>query len=187
MRVNTVEEAAEAVALTHRMLALLTEMATLPYGSVMNYNASGGRSSEHPGGRRPTGVEHSDQDRFRTRWEACRTVRDGRECVRAAEACLEEWRHAKKPDKAEDPRALARDIQSKRGWTDREVAEAMRLTVAQVHEARLAGKCCPAKGYPYKGATVVELANRGNSVRQIGEMLAIKNPATVHRMLKKAA
>ena len=187
MRANTPEQAAEAIRLHKQMMGLLAQMATLPYGSVMNYNASGGgRSSEHPGGKQPAGVAYSDEDRFRERWYACRTVKDGRECVQAAVECLDEWRKARPPVKAEDPKALARDIQSKRGWKDREVADAMRLTVAQVHQARLDGKCCPALGYPYTGCSVVELANRGNSVRQIEEMLRISK-STVDRMLKRAA
>jgi hypothetical protein len=100
---------------------------------------------------------------------------------------LESWKHSPKADKAEDPKVLQREIQSKRGWTDREVAQAMRLSVREVHEARLAVKCCPAKGYPFVGCSVVELADRGNSVRQIQAMLDIKNLTTVARILKKAA
>jgi hypothetical protein len=99
---------------------------------------------------------------------------------------LDHWRRYTPPEKAEDPKALKREIQSKRGWTDREVAQAMRLTVREVHEARLAAKCCPAKGYPYVGCSVVELANRGNSVRQIELMVGVSK-SVVDRTLRKAA
>jgi hypothetical protein len=182
------DEAREAIHLHRRMNALLAQMATLPYGSTMNYNASGGgRSSEHPGGRRPGGEARSVEDEFRARWNGCRTIVAARVVVREAEAELDHWRRAKKPAKEESEAELHADIRKRRGWSDREVADAMRLPMSKVHEARLKARCCPAKGLPFQGCSAVELANRGNSIRQIGEMLKIANPATVHRMLRKAA
>lgn len=182
----TPEQAAEAISLHNRMTAALAQMAVLPYGTVMNYNGNSGRSSEHPGGRRPAGEALSEEDKYRARWQGCRTIRAARLVVEEAEAELEHWRRAKKPAKQESEAELHADIRKKRGWTDREVAEAMRLPLAKVHEARLKARCCPVKGLPYQGCTVVELANRGNSVRQIEEMLKVSK-SSVDRMLKRAA
>ena len=45
--------------------------------------------------------------------------------------CLEEWKHAKRPEKGEDPKALMREVQAMRGWTAREVADSKRITVGK--------------------------------------------------------
>jgi hypothetical protein len=166
---------------------LFAQLSVLPYGSTQNYNASGGKSCEHPGGKQPAGESMPEAYVALERWERARwdAVKMRGVLTWMAEA-LGHWRRYTPPEKAEDPKALKREIQSKRGWTDREVAQAMRLTVREVHEARLAVKCCPAKGFPYVGCSVVELANRGNSVRQIEVMVGVSK-SVVDRTLRKAA
>jgi hypothetical protein len=183
----TLDEIRRMVRLHGEFLTLLAQLATLPHGSTANWNSSGGKSCEHPGGKRPAGEAHPDGERLLEAWERARTVAERQRVLDEGRRVLESWKHSPKADKAEDPKVLQREIQSKRGWTDREVAQAMRLSVREVHEARLAVKCCPAKGYPFVGCSVVELADRGNSVRQIQAMLDIKNLTTVARILKKAA
>jgi transposase len=182
----TVEEIRRLVRLHGEFLNLLAQLAVLPHGSTANWNSSGGKSSEHPGGKRPAGEAHPDGERLLEAWERARTSAEKGRVLEEGRQVLEAWKHSARPDKAEDPRVLRREIQSKRGWTDREVAQAMRLSVREVHEARLAAKCCPAKGYPYVGCGVIELANRGNSVRQIELMVGVSK-SVVDRTLRKAA
>jgi transposase len=185
--VTDLEHVRRIVRLQQEFAQLYAQLSILPHGSTQSYNGSGARSSEHPGGRRPSGEAHPEADRLLVAWTAARW--DARAMERVLEQGredLEAFKRSRAPEKTEDPRALRRDIQSKRGWTDREVAQAMRLTVREVHEARLAAKCCPAKGYPYVGCSVVELANRGNSVRQIEGMLKISK-SVVDRTLRSAA
>jgi hypothetical protein len=176
------------VALQREFSDLFAQLSILPYGSTQNYNASGGKSNEHPGGKRPAGESRPEALQALEAWTAARW-HEGRmrAVLEQMQKDLDHWRRYTPPEKAEDPKALKREIQAKRGWTDREVAQAMRLTIREVHEAREAIKCCPAKGYPYKGVSAVELANRGNSIRQIQAMLDIRNTTTVARILKKAA
>jgi hypothetical protein len=175
------------VALQREFSDLFAQLSILPYGSTQNYNASGGKSNEHPGGKRPAGESRPEALQALEAWTAARW-HEGRMrgVLEQMQKDLDHWRRYTPPEKAEDPKALKREIQSKRGWTDREVAQAMRLTVREVHEARLAAKCCPAKGYPYVGCSVVELANRGNSVRQIELMVGVSK-SVVDRTLRKAA
>jgi hypothetical protein len=182
----TLDEIRRMVRLHREFLTLLAQLATLPHGSTANWNSSGGKSCEHPGGKRPAGEAHPDGERLLEAWERARTVAERQRVLDEGRRVLESWKHSPKADKAEDPKVLQREIQSKRGWTDREVAQAMRLSVREVHEARLAVKCCPAKGYPYVGCGVIELANRGNSVRQIELMVGVSK-SVVDRTLRKAA
>ena len=182
----THEELRTHIRLQRELLQLLAQLATLPYGTTANWNSSGGKSSEHPGGKRPAGESRPEGARLLDEWASSRSVAAKEDTLRRWREELRAWRHAPEPPKAEDRKVLFRDIQSKRGWTDREVAQAMRQPVAVVHEARLAVKCCPAKGYPYVGCSVVELANRGNSVRQIELMVGVSK-SVVDRMLKRAA
>jgi hypothetical protein len=180
------------IRLQREFAQLYAQLSILPYGSTQNYNGSGARSSEHPGGRRPVGEAHPEAERLLDAWTAAtwripameRALEDGRTWLR-------EFRMGREPEKLLDEKAVLKermkDAAKMRGWEAKEVARSLHLTVAQVHEAREAVKCCPAKGYPYKGVGVVELANRGNSIRQIAAMLDIRNPTTVARILKKAA
>jgi hypothetical protein len=175
------------VALQREFSDLFAQLSVLPYGSTQNYNASGGKSCEHPGGKQPAGESKPDCMKAARAWVDARwDERRMRAVLTMMREDLESWKHSRAPEKEEDPKALKREIQSKRGWTDREVAQAMRLTVREVHEARLAVKCCPAKGFPYVGCSVVELANRGNSVRQIEVMVGVSK-SVVDRTLRKAA
>jgi hypothetical protein len=180
------------VALQREFSDLFAQLSVLPYGSTQNYNASGGKSCEHPGGKRPAGESHPDCAKALAAWTAARwDERRMRGVLTMMREDLRGWKHAKPAENLLDDKALkrekARDAQKLRGWTDKEVAKALHMSVREVHEARDAVKCCPAKGYPYVGVSVVELANRGNSMRQIQAMLRINNLTTVARVLKKAS
>jgi hypothetical protein len=187
MRARTREEVREAIQLHHRMQALLADMATLPYGQVMNYNASGGRSSEHPGGKRPAGVSMSVEDYWLREWRACRTVDDGRHVVRLAAEDLEHWRKSKAHAPNETQKQLyLRIVRSGEGWPARECAAALRETVKTVLAAREAHGRDPAKGLPLKGADAQELLKRGNTVRYVEATLKVAK-STVFDRAKKAA
>jgi hypothetical protein len=171
---------------------LFAQLSVLPYGSTQNYNASGGKSCEHPGGKRPAGESHPDCMKAARAWADARwDERRMRGVLAMMREDLEGWKRAKPAENLLDAKALkrekARDAQKLRGWTDKEVAQSLHMSVHEVHEARDAIKCCPAKGYPYVGVGVVELANRGNSMRQIQAMLKINSLTTVARVLKKAS
>lgn len=185
MRV-TPEQAAEAISLHNRMMACLAQMAVLPYGTTMNYNASGGRSSEHPGGRRPAGEGWSDEDRYRERWHNCRTIDDARQCVKAAEDELESWRKSKAQEPETSKQVNQRIVKTGEGWDAREVAATLRVTMKMVYAARFDAGRDYAKGLPIAGVDERELARRGNSTRQIAELMKSK-PTTVFKRLKKAA
>jgi hypothetical protein len=128
------EQAAEAIELHKRMMALLAQMAVLPYGATMNYNPDGGgRSSEEPGGRRPGGEARSVEDEFRARWHGCRSIRAARLVVEEAEAELDHWRHSKATDVGETHKQLLlRIIRVGEGWDARECAVALRQVAAML-------------------------------------------------------
>jgi hypothetical protein len=182
------EEAREAIRLHTRMMGLLADMATLPYGSTMNYNASGGgRSSEHPGGRRPGGEARSVEDEFRARWQGCKTIRAARLVVEEAAAELDHWRHSKATDAGESHKQLLlRIVRVGEGWDARECAAALRQTMKTVHEARAAHNRDVAKGLPLAGATAQELLRRGNTVRYVEATLKVAK-STVFDRARKAA
>lgn len=186
MRV-TPEQAAEAISLHNRMMACLAQMAVLPYGTTMNYNASGGRSSEHPGGRRPAGEGRSVEDEFRARWHGCKTIVAARVVVQEAEAELDHWRHSKAQDNGETQKQLfLRIVRAGEGWDARECAAALRETVRTVHEARAAHGRDAAKGLPLAGASAQELLRRGNTVRYVEATLRVAK-STVFDRARRAA
>jgi hypothetical protein len=182
------EQAAEAISLHNRMMQLLAQMATLPYGSTMNYNASGGgRSSEHPGGRRPGGEARSVEDEFRARWQGCRTIRAARLVVEEAAAELDHWRHSKAQDAGETQKQLyLRIVRVGEGWPDREAAASLRQSMKTVHAAREAHGRDFAKGLVIAGASEAELLRRGNSVRQVAAMLRVSKSSVFDRTRKAA-
>lgn len=158
----TPEQAAEAISLHNRMTAALAQMAVLPYGTVMNYNGNSGRSSEHPGGRRPAGEALSEEDKYRARWQGCRTIRAARLVVEEAEAELEHWRHAKRVEvKEENWQQLARRIcATGSGWSAEDVAQALKVTVSQVRRARVDAKLHPETGKEPRVAVILSTEER---------------------------
>jgi hypothetical protein len=125
----TLDEIRRMVHIHRQFLDLLAELATLPHGTTANWNSSGGKSSEHPGGKRPAGEAHPEAEGLVEAWARARTVAEMERVLGEGRKVLAGWKHSPKADKAEDPKVLRREIQSKRGWTDREVAQAMRLSV----------------------------------------------------------
>jgi hypothetical protein len=129
----TLDEIRRMVRLHREFLDLLASLATLPHGSTANWNSSGGKSCEHPGGKRPAGEAHPDGERLLDMWRGAGSLNEMQRVVDEGRTVLESWKHSPKAGKSEDPKVLQREIQSKRGWTDREVAQAMRLSVREVH------------------------------------------------------
>jgi hypothetical protein len=189
MRTRNRAEIREYMQLRTLMLDHLAQMATLPYGTVMNYNATGGgKSSEHPGGRRPTGEHRSVEDEYTARWNSCKVIEDARECVKAAEAELDGWRHSKAQEAGETTKQLhQRIVRVGEGWLDRECAAALRQTMATVHEARAAFKRDAAKGLPLQGADAAELLRRGNTYRYVAGVLNKSSTSVYAKARKKAA
>jgi len=188
MRARTHEEVKEAIELHYKMLNLLADMSTLPNGSIMNYNSSGGgKTSEHPGGKRPSGDLRSVYDIFKARWDGCRALPDARECIKAAEDELDHWRRSKaKPNSETQQQLYRRVVRVGEGWLDRECAASLRLTMATVHAARAAHDRDAAKGLPLKGADATELLRRGNTFRYVSGVMN-KSTAAVFKAARKRA
>jgi hypothetical protein len=137
------------IRLQREFAQLYAQLSILPYGSTQNYNGSGARSSEHPGGRRPVGEAHPEAERLLDAWTAAQWR------IPAMERALEQgrddlahWKHSKRVEvKEETPGSLYRRIRDEgAGWPVAEVARALKVTERQVRKARFEGGLHPETG-----------------------------------------
>lgn len=155
------------------MRTLIPRLALLSWVSS-GFAPTGGQSSEHPGGRQPTGGGMNGHDW----WTRYTTARDAQAFVHAAESELEHA-HRSTGDRTitESAEELTARIRAKRadGWTIKEVSMFCRCTETRVRQAD-------------RDTTVAKvLEMRGKyTVRQIGAMTGLPK-STVQDIIRAEA
>jgi hypothetical protein len=193
----TLDEIRRMVRLHGEFLTLLAQLATLPHGSTANWNSSGGKSCEHPGGKRPAGEAHPDGERLLEAWERARTVAERQRVLDEGRKILSGWRHSPKVEvKEETLSALYKRIRTQgEGWPVPEVARALKVTERQVRKARVEGGLHPETGKErqvpaalnseQRKAEVVRLVDAGWKAKNVAMHLGVAYK-TVLRDLENA-
>jgi hypothetical protein len=165
---------------------LFAQLSVLPYGSTQNYNASGGKSCEHPGGKRPAGESHPEALKALEAWGEARW-HEGRmrAVLQMMRDDLKHWKHsAKVVVKEETLVVLYRRIRDEgEGWAVADVARALKVTERQVRKARAEGGLHPETGKErvmpaalspdQRKARVVELVGQGWKAKNVAMHLGV--------------
>lgn len=178
---------------------VLAEMTLLSYGPVSRFDKSGGRSSEHPGGRRPQGDgnplhrEYAEKyARAANRAERAETLHDARE---ALQAVLKRAEGAYEEETAEE--RDQRMIDDYSGWPAKDVALKMHCTPTHVRKVRMNRALDPDTGQEREEIPTMTAAERqekarrmkdqGMSAKRIALVLGVHYDTVRRDLGKKAA
>lgn len=174
------------------MRKVLAELELLSHGATMQWNSSGGKSCEHPGGKRPGGDSRPLHDVYRELWGRAGTDEQRRNVVDDAQQALRAELVQQERKEGETPeQKRKRCIETCAGRTAGEAAEEMRETTTWVLKARIAAERDPSTGNEVVvdqdwRITAQELAERNVSLRVIGQRVG-KSHIAVRNALRKAA
>lgn len=160
----------------------LAEMTLLSYGPVSRFDKSGGRSSEHPGGRRPQGDSNPLHHEYAKRYARARETdeeteqREGASTRRARRRVLDEAREAlesvlRRPESAyTEETAEQRDqrmIDDYAGWPAKDVALKMHCTPTHVRKIRMNRALDPDTGQEREEVPSMTAAERAEKARRM--------------------
>lgn len=163
------------------MAAILTQMALLGTGAVMNLDRSPG-DGDSVG---PQGEAFPIAEYWQARYAAAKP-QDKARVVEAAREALEAARKRPTPPPPTDPEKarMERMCSETRGWPAEEVAKAYRVTLARVYKERTVRNQSPFDGTGDKETDVQRMRKEGKTFRQVS-MLTGLPLATVHKLAKK--
>lgn len=173
------------------MRQVLAEMALLSYGPTTRFDKSGGRSSEHPGGKQPSGDSNPLHEIWAERWAEAPTA----QTLQEAREALESVRKRVESAYTEETEAqlYARIVKEGEGWPIADVARSLSVTATQVRKARRQHKREVEFGKVVVDALIVSREDRvlslyrqGLSSAQISAQTEVKKQ-TVLNIIRRAA
>lgn len=175
---------------------VLAKMTVLLYGPAQTFDKSGGRSSEHPGGRRPTGDNYPLHEEFRERYAQASTRADRARVL--AEAIEARQRVLKGPEERSEGETWEqlrdRVVKDGEGWALRDVATAFKITESQARKARRQkgrevefGLKIPERVPASPKERVQLLASQGLSQREIASQVGLHKTQVARWLAKEAA
>jgi hypothetical protein len=174
---------------------VLAEMTLLMYGPVSRFDKSGGRSSEHPGGKRPQGDSNPLHREFAERYARATGEAKRRETLNEAREALSGVLKRSEGAYVEETWEQLRDriVKEGEGWALRDVAVALKVTETQARKARRQKDREVEFGLPTterkelpNPERAVHLASQGLTQREIAAQLDC-HKTQVARWLAKAA
>ena len=110
------------------MRQVLAEMSVLSYGATTRFDKSGGKSSEHPGGKQPSGDSNPLHDVFGREWRAATTEADRARILGEAREALQNARKRAEGAYTEETWEQLRDriVKEGEGFSLRDVAVAFK-------------------------------------------------------------
>lgn len=172
------------------MSAILNRLRLVSHAPTPTYNGAGGHSSEHPGGKQPSGEGRPPHERWATLYEAAPGDEEREHCIDGAGRELRSIVQAPDPSTytvheetaAEFDARVRQKIQQK--WTVDEVALDMKCTPTRVKQAIASAP--PGENLEYDETKIRELHAQGVPIRNIAVHQNVSK-STVHRVLKRAA
>lgn len=147
---------------------VLAKMTVLLYGPAQAFDKSGGRSSEHPGGRRPTGDNYPLHEEFREKY--AQAVTRAERALVLADAIEARQRVLKGPQERPEETPEQREqrmIDDYAGWPAKDVALAMRTSASEVRHARARRALDPDTGEDPLEVPTLSAAERQEKARRM--------------------
>jgi len=175
------------------MRTLIARLNILSQAPAAGWNQTGGQSSEHPGGKCPSGGGMNGQDW----WDRYTNARSPERVIREAqdELRLDRYSQSSKTSPETAEQTVRRMLKETTGWTPQAVStSAWRMSVTQVRKHRQAdgrdqetGKALEVPEHP-QAADVLRLKAEDptRTVRYLHSVTGVKK-STVHDILKRAS
>lgn len=172
---------------------ILAKLETLSHGTITGYNKSGGaKSSEHPGGNRPSGDSYPPHIHFRLEMEA-----RPHDIPRLIEQATEVWKNVTGRDTVKVKRETKTDaelvIEDGKGFTPYEVSLKFRCSETTIRRIRFAAGLDTENGEPHREVPepdrlteAIRLRKQGASYRTIEDRTGVKR-STLFDAMKRAA
>lgn len=148
--------------------AVCAKMTLLLYGPTQVFDKSGGRSSEHPGGRRPTGDSYPLHEEFSEKYAQASTKAERAQVL--AEAIEARQKVLKGPQERPEETPEQREqrmIDDYAGWPAKDVALAMRTSASEVRHARAKRALDPDTGQDREEVPSMSAAERAEKARRM--------------------